>query len=191
MEAITTTRDERGRFVKGTRAEDSPRYIDGRSKIRSPYGQGENPQSRKNSPFVKGHEFFKGGEKGWFKKGHTLHVGRKNSYEARMKMRFAKLGEKHWNWKGINRNQNSIIRSCFLYRSWSAQCLTRDNFRCQNCGSNKKLHVHHIKKFSQILYDNKIESVEAAFNCEELWDVTNGTTLCKPCHKSIHNQRGE
>ena len=29
-----------------------------------------------------------------------------------------------------------------------------------------------------------------AFNCNELWDIGNGTTLCVKCHRLIHKEVG-
>ena len=63
----------------------------------------------------------------------------------------------------------------------------RDNFTCQECKKRGGyLNAHHIKQFSQILEDNNITTVEEAINCEELWNIDNGITLCKKCHKKKH-----
>jgi 5-methylcytosine-specific restriction endonuclease McrA len=48
--------------------------------------------------------------------------------------------------------------------------LARDGWRCQNCGSSKDLHVHHLVKRSELGDD-----------VEE-----NLITLCTLCHKKIH-----
>jgi len=31
--------------------------------------------------------------------------------------------------------------------------------------------------------ERAITTVEEALNCPELWDLSNGRTLCKPCHR--------
>lgn len=54
--------------------------------------------------------------------------------------------------------------------------LDRDNYECQKCGSNENLHCHHIYG----IMTNPIESA----------DLDNCITLCKPCHKYIHSQKG-
>ncbi len=33
-----------------------------------------------------------------------------------------------------------------------------------------------------ILKENNITSLDQALNCQELWDISNGITLCKKCH---------
>ena len=54
----------------------------------------------------------------------------------------------------------------------------------QECGT-KNIYIisHHIKKFSDIIYEYKIKTLEQALNCEELWNINNGKTLCEECHK--------
>ena len=61
----------------------------------------------------------------------------------------------------------------------------RDNFICQECGYNKGriLQAHHIKPFTEILVKYNIKTLEEALDCEELWDINNGITLCEYCHK--------
>ena len=48
--------------------------------------------------------------------------------------------------------------------------LERDGWRCQNCGSSKDLHVHHLTKRSELGDDTE----------------ENLITLCALCHKQIH-----
>ena len=96
------------------------------------------------------------------------------------------LGEKHFNWKGGISKLTNIIRNCFKYRRWRSDIFTRDNFTCQECfnrGGN--LEAHHIKAFALIIIENNIKTLEEALNCEELWNINNGKTLCEKCHKKI------
>jgi 5-methylcytosine-specific restriction endonuclease McrA len=95
-------------------------------------------------------------------------------------------GDKHYNWKGGISTLTSSIRSSGKYLIWRKACFDRDNYKCSECGSKKTLCVHHKKFFSEILRDNNITSLEEAFACEELWDISNGTTLCDKHHKMIH-----
>jgi 5-methylcytosine-specific restriction endonuclease McrA len=55
--------------------------------------------------------------------------------------------------------------------------LKRDNYTCQKCDKSEvELHCHHITGVKQ----NPIESA----------DIDNCITLCKRCHKEVHNRRG-
>ena len=62
----------------------------------------------------------------------------------------------------------------------------RDGFRC-SCGSKEKIEAHHIKSFYRIIKDNKIKSVKDARKCKELWNIKNGKTLCRKCHRKTDN----
>lgn len=55
------------------------------------------------------------------------------------------------------------------------QILQRDNFCCQNCGSEKHLQVHH-KKYNK---------------AKMAWQYpnTNLITLCENCHNQIHKEK--
>lgn len=59
------------------------------------------------------------------------------------------------------------------YAEFRKYVLKRDKYKCQmpECGSRKKLHVHHIKPWSKA----------AALR----YDPLNGITLCKECHTLI------
>jgi len=61
----------------------------------------------------------------------------------------------------------------------------RDNWICQKCRKRGgiTLHPHHKKSLATILEENNIKTLEGALNCKELWDVNNGITICRKCHK--------
>ena len=65
----------------------------------------------------------------------------------------------------------------------------RDNFTCKKCGDNSggNLEAHHIKSFAVICHENNINLVKEAKKCKELWNLNNGLTLCKECHKLTEN----
>jgi 5-methylcytosine-specific restriction endonuclease McrA len=52
----------------------------------------------------------------------------------------------------------------------------RDNYICQRCGSEIKLHCHHIDPVSR----NPVESA----------DLDNCVTLCEGCHELMHTSTG-
>jgi len=91
-------------------------------------------------------------------------------------------GEKHYLWKG-NQDINRKIRDCWKYQEWRSDIFQRDNWTCQTCRKRGcYLEVHHIKEMSVIIEENKIKTLKQALNCDELWSLNNGVTLCRNCH---------
>ena len=95
--------------------------------------------------------------------------------------------------KGILKSTTPLrraIRDCFKMRCWREQCFKRDKYICQECKAyGGKLSVHHKNEFENILKNNNITTYEQALFCEEFWDLSNGITLCFPCHKKKHVKR--
>ena len=63
-------------------------------------------------------------------------------------------------------------RNCNKSKDWIKEVIKRDNFKCQKCGTDKKLVAHHIVGWH--------ESIELRF------DIKNGLTLCRSCHMEHH-----
>ena len=119
-------------------------------------------------------------------------LGSMATNETRLKMGLSHRGEKcHW-WKGGITELDRMIRTCFKARQWRSDIFTRDNFTCQKCGiKGCYLEAHHIKSFALIIQENNIKTFEKVINCEELWNINNGITLCKECHKLTDNYKGK
>lgn len=98
-------------------------------------------------------------------------------------------GENNPNWKGGKTKTSQLIRSSAEYSFWRKQIFERDNYTCQICNRrNKKgdkviIEADHIYPFYKIIDDFNITSIEEAISCKEFWDVDNGRTLCRECHK--------
>ena len=128
-----------------------------------------------------------------FKKGQTpWNKGRKLTKEERKKISDAlpkRLGEKAGNWRGGTTKLRVAIMGLKEYKKWRKAVFTRDNWTCQMCGRRRKrgdrviLHAHHIKPVYQIIKECGIKNTKDALKCKELWDVSNGMTLCVSCHK--------
>ena len=104
--------------------------------------------------------------------------------EYRTKQIVAHMGDKSWNWQGGIPSLYDLLRHGSKSKQWIKDVFTRDKFICQKCGKTGCcLEAHHIKPFSVIFIENNITTYEEAINCEELWDINNGITLCKDCHE--------
>lgn len=92
-------------------------------------------------------------------------------------------------WKGGTTKVSLAIRMLFEYRQWRSDIFSRDDWTCQNCNVRGGiLHAHHIDYLSNIIHRNGIKDLDQARNCSELWNINNGITLCKKCHKDIHKK---
>lgn len=135
--------------------------------------------------FIKGHKVLPGTENTRFQKGSQVNVGRKRdtfSEEWIEKMRTNALknnigarlphykGEESPMWRGGITPINLKIRNSTEYKVWRKAVFKRDNYTCVICGvRGVYLHADHIKPFA--LYP------------EYRLIVSNGRTLCVPCHK--------
>lgn len=124
------------------------------------------------------------------KKISEAHKGEKNFFFGKPSYMRNKVGNLHPCWvepKKRKANLYSQIRTSFLGIKWKISVFKRDNHTCVICNkkqsSKDKIEADHIKPLSLIVYENNISSVEEANNCKELWDLSNGRTLCVECHK--------
>lgn len=112
----------------------------------------------------------------------TYIAGVKEEIEDRIKTKALNRGL----WR-LTTSLNQLIRVSFEYRQWRSDVFTRDDFTCQKCGQRGgKLHAHHKKTLVRILQFYEIVTLEEALECEELWNINNGITYCKDCHKEVH-----
>lgn len=88
----------------------------------------------------------------------------------------------------VSRLRNRIA-TLIEYKAWHAKILKRDGYRCVKCRTKHSketpLEVDHIKRFFHIVRENKIFTLDDARKCDELWDTSNGQTVCKPCHRTL------
>ena len=81
---------------------------------------------------------------------------------------FRRYGKDHPNYRETARRRNRTGP----YRKWVSAVFSRDQGKCQKCGSLEGLHAHHIKSWEE---------------CPELrFEVSNGITLCFRCHWEVH-----
>ncbi len=111
------------------------------------------------------------------------HKGKKASEETKSKMRASSThhwygkrrpeisGEKSNLWRGGITKGHRYIRTTQEYIRWRTSVFERDSYTCQECGDNKggNLEADHIKPF--------------AYFPELRFELSNGRTLCRECHK--------
>jgi 5-methylcytosine-specific restriction endonuclease McrA len=115
-------------------------------------------------------------------------LGQKYSDERKLASGIARRGKPAWNkGKGTRTKLTQMIRSSAQYAEWRRQVFLRDNFTCAMCPKRGDVNADHIKAFSVILTEYKISRMEDALQCEEMWDIKNGRTLCLECHKKTPN----
>lgn len=134
-----------------------------------------------------------------FKEGHDPYItkpwqGKKHGEETKQKMSVSHImfnfehpevadqigkahsGPNHWNWKGGITDETKRLRQTEEYNAWRKMVYIKNNYTCQDCGAKDDLVAHHLKGFREY---------------EELrFDVDNGITLCRPCHKKRHTEVG-
>jgi endogenous inhibitor of DNA gyrase (YacG/DUF329 family) len=107
-------------------------------------------------------------------------------YEStKIKIGLANKGKNNGQWKGGITPLRVTIWQNIKSKEWRLSVYERDKFTCQmpNCDRTETfLNAHHIKEFSKILEEYNIKTIEDAIDCEKLWDINNGITLCKKCH---------
>lgn len=149
-----------------------------------------NISKRSNSENMKGKY---SGENNYFYGKHFYgeqngFYGKKHSKETKKKM----MGINNGSWKDGITPLYKMLRTNDKYLEWKYKIVKRDKI-CQICGCKKHglLIVHHIIKVSTILQYYKITTIKEALKCKKLWDINNGITMCKNCHKKAHNKWGK
>lgn len=111
-------------------------------------------------------------------RSRNQHAGKKWPESVRKRMSEAKAGkltgEQNPNWRGGLVNPNVRLRASADSKNWSQSVRNRDG-KCVGCGAGGKLHAHHVKSWKK--------------HPELRFDVSNGITLCPPCHQKAHGWR--
>lgn len=97
--------------------------------------------------------------------------GRKIPLEVRLRM--GRKGSKNPAWRGgmswKNKTERQVAMRTGRYKMWRESIFKRDNYTCQICGvRGNKLNADHILPWR--------------YYPANRYDVSNGRTLCVPCH---------
>lgn len=91
----------------------------------------------------------------------------------------ARSGENHWrynpNLTETDRQKRDMQNG--EIRKWRDKVYERDAYTCQVCGEvGKELNAHHLNSWDK--------------HPDDRFELSNGVTLCKPCHKDFHGIYG-
>lgn len=105
-------------------------------------------------------------------KGKKNSLGNKWSLEQRENLAKIRIkGSEHHFWKGGITPINKAIRTSSKYKIWRESVFSRDDWTCIWCGKRGvEIHADHIKPFAHFPGLR--------------FEITNGRTLCVPCHKT-------
>lgn len=117
-----------------------------------------------------------GGRPTCFDCGIAISYGRKR---CRPCANNSRRGPNHPMWRGGGYSEVSrVVRGSEEYQTWRKAVLHRDNYTCGLCKQRGgKLSAHHIKGF--------------ATHPELRFEVSNGITLCWPCHLSVNGKEAK
>jgi hypothetical protein len=131
------------------------------------------------------------------KRMKLIFTGYKRSEENKLKVALANIGAKSHFWKGGFVALARRLRNSNKAVEWRKLVFERDDYTCQKCskrngqGYSVYLEADHIIPFS-VLFNNFIMDAtekdedklyEAALLEPKLWDIANGRTLCRECHR--------
>lgn len=153
---------------------------------------------------------FKNGQPAW-NKGIKWTRGpnkKPRTAEWKIKQSNAHIGKKAWNrgitgskshaWKGGLSALTERIRISYRYGEWRAKVFLRDGWTCQTCGlrgHGMDIEAHHILPMRELLNEARIKGLSTddqyliAVAIPDMFNVSNGVTLCKSCH--IQTFKGE
>jgi len=99
--------------------------------------------------------------------------GSSNCVKAYRKRRFA--NELNPRWKGGTKIARAKAMANSDYQDWRNAVFVRDEFHCLRCGDKHgPFNAHHVQSWAE--------------NKELRYEVSNGKTLCIPCHKLEHSK---
>jgi 5-methylcytosine-specific restriction endonuclease McrA len=98
-------------------------------------------------------------------------------------------GDRNPSWRGGKTPLRLAIREYPEYVQWRKAVFERDNYTCTRCnaqcceGNKVILNADHITPLALILRQYNVSSKEDALACAAIWNISNGRTFCKTCHR--------
>lgn len=184
----------------------STSWINWKQGARCPYcaGQGR-PDINQIKSFLESegylllsNEYINDADKLWYKcpEGHVhdmrwgnFRYGKRCPECSKVKQNLQITGKNHYNWKGGITRFNKELRNFVKHIGWTESVFKRDGYTCAVCGKHGGyLTTHHIIPLSFIRDKFNVNTISDAEKCVIIYDISNGVTLCRNCHKSIHDK---
>ena len=126
----------------------------------------------------------------WGKQGkESPRWGKQHSLSTKKILSEKNSGKNSSRWKPPEERKATLhgqIRATNQMKNWRLNIFKRDNFTCVLCSMRRstdvQINADHIVPLALILKTNNIQTVEQAVACTDLWQHSNGRTLCVPCH---------
>ncbi len=78
------------------------------------------------------------------------------------------------------------LRKTRKYQNWRAMVLRVRGHKCEKCGCEHSLDVHHKWKLINCLKELGLTKLAQAIDCKRLWKLKRGVVLCVECHSKEH-----
>ncbi len=82
-----------------------------------------------------------------------------------------------------------VIERMPKYENWKKEVFKKYGRKCEVCGEENNLEVHHRESLHSIINRFGIKNIYDAFECNRLWDVDNGSVICKECHEKMQSSQ--
>jgi 5-methylcytosine-specific restriction endonuclease McrA len=130
--------------------------------------------------------------------GPRNHLAKKHCFPCR---NIANKGTGNPNYRGLLGVKEGVRQ--WSQKVWRIAVFERDRYKCQSCGSDNggNLNAHHIVSLSSILRrkraewrgdlripEERVRFIDFLILDDEVSDLSNGITLCKPCHINEHRR---
>lgn len=98
----------------------------------------------------------------------------KESVKQKISMTRRKLSK----FDGYAISTNKLLRNSHKWKLWREKVFIRDDYTCKKCELRGcYLEPHHIIQVKECIEKGDLDMI---------FDIDNGMTLCRPCHKKIH-----
>lgn len=75
------------------------------------------------------------------------------------------------------------------YANWKNAVFSKIGMVCEMCGGTNNLEIHHRQSFYSIIQAYQIKNVVQAFETNALWEIDNGSVLCRECHTKMTSSK--